>query len=57
MLALGSSDASAQDVSPLNVAAAVKALDTDTGATPLGSLHSTPIAGSSHRMPPSQSGA
>lgn len=44
MLALGSSGASAQDVAPLNVAAAVKALDTDASATPLGQSQSATVA-------------
>lgn len=49
MLALGSSVASAQDLTGLNVAAAVKALDADPSATPLGAAQ--PVAASAIAVP------
>lgn len=44
MLALGSSGAAAQDAAKINVAAAVKAIDTDTKATPLGQVAAQAVA-------------
>ena len=42
MLALGSSEATAQDYSKLNVEAAVRSIDTDAAATPLGQVVAAP---------------